>query len=82
LDSPDLRLADIPLQERVSLVRIDMTPEQMEPLLERGMLPGCLLCPIRRSPFGDPIIEIDGSVLAVRKEVAACLCVRRAGGDV
>lgn len=78
MGSPEMRLADVPLQERCSLVRIDMTPEQMEPLLERGVLPGCHMCPIRRSPSGDPIIEVDGSVLALRKEVAACLCVQLA----
>jgi hypothetical protein len=28
------------------------------------------------SDFGDPIVSIDGSLLALRKETAACLCVR------
>ena len=79
LNGPELRLVDIALGERVSLVRIDMPHEEIEPLLERGILPGCDLCPIRRSPSGDPIIEVDGSVLAVRHEVAACLCVERSG---
>jgi len=74
--SPDLRLVDIPLGERVSLVRIDMPAGVMDPLLEKAMSPGCDLCPIRRTPSGDRIIEVDGSVLTVRHEVAACLCVR------
>lgn len=78
-NGPELRLVDIALGERVSLVRIDMPQAEIEPLLERGILPGCDLCPIRRSPSGDPIIEVDGSVLAVRYEVAACLCVVRSG---
>jgi len=73
---PDLRLVDIPLGERVSLVRIDMPAGEMDPLLEEAMSPGCDLCPIRRMPSGDQIIEVDGSVLTVRREVAACLCVR------
>ncbi len=76
LDGPDLRLADVALGERVSLVRFDMPQAKLEPLLERGILPGCDLCPIRRSPSGDPIIEIEGSVLAVRQEIAARLCVQ------
>ena len=75
----DLRLADIPLREMVELVRIDLPPDQMEPLLERGVLPGCQLCPVRRSPAGDPIVMVDGSLLAIRREMAGCLCVRRAG---
>ena len=73
----ELRLVDIPLRETVELVRIDLPPDQMEPLLERGVLPGCLLCPVRRSPSGDPIVMVEGTLLAIRREVAKCLCVRR-----
>lgn len=73
---PDLRLADIPLRQTVELVHIDLPTELAEPLLERGLLPGCRVCPVRSSPSGDPIVSIDGSVLALRKETAACLCVR------
>lgn len=75
----ELSLADIPLQQEVELVRIDLPHEQLEPLLERGMLPGCRLCPVRRSPFGDPIVMLDGTLLALRREMADCLCVRHAG---
>ena len=57
-------------------VRIDLPVEQMEPLLERGILPGCRLCPVRFSPSGDPIVLVDGVLLALRKETAGCLCVR------
>ncbi len=78
-DAVELRLADIPLRETVVLVRIDLPPELMEPLLELGVLPGCLLCPVRRSPSGDPIVRVDGTLLAIRREMAGCLCVRRAG---
>lgn len=73
----ELRLADIPLRETVELVRIDLPDGQVEPLFERGMLPGCSLCPVRRSPSGDPIVSIDGSLLALRREMAGCICVRR-----
>lgn len=74
----ELSLADIPLQQEVELVRIDLPDDQLEPLLERGMLPGCRLCPVRRSPFGDPIVMLDGTLLALRREMAGCLCVKRA----
>ncbi len=73
----DLRLADIPLRETVELVRFDLPAGQVESLLERGMLPGCSVCPVRRSPSGDPIVSIDGSLLALRREMAGCICVRR-----
>jgi len=77
-DDLDLRLSDVPLDEVVELVRFDLPAEELEPLLERGVLPGCRLCPVRRSPFGDPVVLVDGSLLALRREMAGCLCVRRA----
>ena len=73
----ELFLAEIPLRETVELVRIDLPHDQMEPLLELGLMPGCRLCPVRRSPFGDPVLMVDGSLIAVRREMAGCLCVRR-----
>ncbi len=79
-ESPrELRLAEIPLHETVEVIRLDLPADQREPLLERGVLPGCLLCPVRRSPSGDPIIQVDGSMLALRRELAGCICVRRTG---
>ena len=72
----DLRLVDIPLRHTVELVHIDLPVDQAEPLLERGVLPGCRICPVRMSPAGDPIVSVDGSLLAIRKETADCLCVR------
>jgi len=73
----ELRLTDVPLREVVELVRIDLPADELEPLLERGVLPGCLMCPLRYSPAGDPIVRVDGSLLALRRELAGCLCVRR-----
>ena len=72
----ELRLSDIPFSQMVELVRIDLPAERAEPLLERGMLPGCRICPVRSSPAGDPIVSVDGSLLALRRETANCLCVR------
>jgi Fe2+ transport system protein FeoA len=45
------------------------------------VVPGCSLCPLRRSPAGDPIYEIDGTVLAMRRETACCLLVKRSSVD-
>lgn len=72
----ELRLGDIPLRQEVELVAIDMPAHEAEPLLERGVLPGCRICPVRSSPGGDPIVSIDGSLIALRRETADCLCVR------
>jgi Fe2+ transport system protein FeoA len=75
--TPPMRLADIALREVVELVHIDLPDEQAECLLERGVVPGCSLCALRCSPAGDPILQIDGMVLAMRREMASCLMVRR-----
>jgi Fe2+ transport system protein FeoA len=73
----ELSLADVPLRQTVELVRIDLPADELEPLLERGILPGCLLCPVRRSVFGDPVLLVEGTLIALRREMAGCLCVRR-----
>jgi len=72
----DLRLGDVPWKQTVELTHIDLPADQAEPLFERGLLPGCRICPVRSSPSGDPIVSIDGSLIALRRETADCLCVR------
>ncbi|HEX6938244.1 MAG TPA: FeoA family protein [Longimicrobiales bacterium] len=78
----ELTLREVPLRRTVELVRIDLPAESMVPLLERGLVPGCRMCPLRRSPTGDPILLVDGMVIALRREMADCLCVRDAGPDM
>jgi len=39
------------------------------------------MCPLRRSPSGDPILLVDGVVIALRREMAECLCVRDVAPD-
>ena len=63
-DSTDLRLSHVQLDQEVELVSIDLPDNQAEPLFERGFLPGCRICPVRSSPSGDPIVDIDGSQMA------------------
>jgi Fe2+ transport system protein FeoA len=75
-DATSLTLQQVPLSQFVELLSIDLPPDDLEPLLERGLLPGCRLCPVRYSPAGDPIVAVDGSLIAMRRETAACLCVR------
>lgn len=72
----EMTLADVALRTSVEFVRFDLPHGEVEFLLERGVLPGCMLCPVRRSPSGDPVVTVDGSLLALRREVAECLCVR------
>jgi Fe2+ transport system protein FeoA len=75
----DRTLADVPLEEEVVLVRMDVAGDDVESLLERGIVPGCKLCPVRRAPGGGPTVyRVDGALVALRKETASCLCVRSA----
>lgn len=69
-------LMDVPLHRAVELERIDAPSDEVEPLLERGILPGCRLRRVRNSPAGDPIISVEGTLLALRRESAAQLFVR------
>jgi len=73
----ELRLSQVALREEVEFVGFDMPEEASEPLLERGILPGCRLCPVRLSPFGDPVVMVEGTMVALRRETAGCLCVKR-----
>lgn len=78
--SEERRLVQVPVGDTVELVRLDLPEDEARPLMERGVLPGCRLCPIRTSPSGDPIVLVDGTVLALRREMASCLCVRSTTG--
>lgn len=78
---PRLRLAEIPLGQEVELEGMDLPEADVEALLERGVVPGCRICPVRLSPFGDPIVQVEGTVLALRREMASCLCVRRIAAE-
>lgn len=70
-------LASVPLREEVVLVRIDLAGDEAEPLLERGIVPGCRLCPLHYVPGDGPLVcRVDGSLIALRRETATCLCVR------
>ena len=72
----ELRLRDIGIDEEVEVVRFDLPVHQAEQLMERGIFPGCRLCPVRKSPSGDPIVMVDGVMLALRDEIAGCVCVK------
>lgn len=76
-DGGERMLADVPLEEEVVLVRIDVAVEEIEALLERGIVPGCTLCPVTHAPAGGPTVyRVDGDLVALRRETASCLCVR------
>jgi len=69
-------LSDLAVGQEAELVDIELPDPDLEALLERGLLPGCRLRSVRRLPFGDPVIHVAGTVLALRKETARRLRVR------
>ncbi len=69
----ELKLRDVDIDQWVELVRLELPEDQAEALMERGLLPGCRLRPVRRAPSGDPIVQVDGVLLALRREIAACI---------
>ena len=69
-------IMDMPPGREVELAAIDLPDAELEALFERGIMPGCTLSLVRRSPFGDPVIRFEGTVLALRRETAARLKVR------
>lgn len=69
-------LMEVDNATEVELVHIDLSPEEAGPLMDRGIVPGCLMCRLRLSPFGDPVVSADGKCFALRKETARCLRVR------
>jgi Fe2+ transport system protein FeoA len=77
MTQPGLRLSQVALRETVEFTGFDLSEDAATPLMERGILPGCSLCPMRLTPAGDPVVMVDGTLLALRREVASCLCVRR-----
>ena len=60
------------------LDRLDMPEEEARRLMELGFLPGHSVTPGHSAPGGDPrVFQIDGSEVALRRETAVRLILRR-----
>ncbi len=71
-------LADLPAGQRCILDRLDLPEDVGRRLMELGFLPGNEVVPGRRAPGGGPrVFRVDGSEVALRRETAARLFVRR-----
>lgn len=71
-------LADLPMGERCILDRLDLPEDLSRRLMELGFLPGNEVIPARRAPGGGPrVFRVDGSEVALRRETAARLYIRR-----
>ena len=73
-----LTLADLAMGQRCIIDRLDLPEDVARRLMELGFLPGHEVVPGRRAPGGGPrVFRVDGSEVALRRETAARLYVRR-----
>ncbi len=73
-----LTLADLPTGQRCVIDRLDLPEDIARRLMELGFLPGNEVVPGRRAPGGGPrVFRVDGSEVALRRETAAHLYIRR-----
>ena len=71
-------LADLATGQRCILDRLDLPEDIARRLMELGFLPGNEIILGRRAPGGGPrVFRVDGSEVALRRETAAKMYVRR-----
>ncbi|MGE0710760.1 MAG: ferrous iron transport protein A [Planctomycetota bacterium] len=74
-------LDELPHGQRGIVARINGEPGLAVSLLRLGFVPGAPVCVIRSAPLGDPLqVEVSGSHLAIRRDVAATIQVEPASG--
>lgn len=65
-----MRLTELPIGSIARISLIDDSPHK-EKLQEMGCIPGVLVKPIMKAPFGDPIaFELEEYTLSMRKNEA------------
>src|SRR5688572_16172822 len=70
-------LAELREGEDAIVDSIDLPADDAQRLMELGFLPGASVAAARCAPGGDPrVFRIDGSEIALRREVAAKLNLR------
>ncbi len=75
-------LKDLGKHEEAVLDSIDLPERDARRFMELGFLPGSVVSAAGRSPFGDPrVYRVDGSEVALRRETAARLILRRPGSS-
>jgi Fe2+ transport system protein FeoA len=75
-------LMDLRRGDAAILDGIDLPPEDARRLMELGFLPGAQITAGRSAPGGDPqVFQVDGSEIALRRETARRLTVRREGAS-
>ncbi len=71
-------LADLAPGQRCIIDHLDLPADVSRRLMELGFLPGTEVITGRKTPGGGPrVFRVDGSEVALRKETAARLFIRR-----
>ena len=79
MHSATLRLAEVPSGQQAILEHLELPEDEARRLMELGFLPGHPIVPAMSAPGGDPrVFRVDGSEIALRRETASKLFVRRA----
>ena len=74
----DASLADLPTGQGGILDRLELPEGIARRLMELGFLPGHEVIPTRTAPGGGPrVYSVDGSEVALRRETASKLFIRR-----
>lgn len=75
---PGARLVDLRRGEKGILESMDLPESEARRLMELGFIPGSPVTVGQSAPGGDPrVFQVDGSEVALRRETAARLRVRR-----
>jgi ferrous iron transport protein A len=78
LPEPLVTLVDLRRGDAAILDRIDLPVDDARRLMELGFLPGMRITVGRSAPGGDPqVFQVDGSEIALRRETARRMKVRR-----
>jgi ferrous iron transport protein A len=75
---PPPTLVDLRRGEAAIVERLDLPADDARRLMELGFLPGTRVTAGQSAPGGDPrVFQVDGSEIALRRETARLLKIRR-----
>jgi Fe2+ transport system protein FeoA len=79
---PLATLVDLRRGEAGIVDRLDLPADDARRLMELGFLPGTRVTAGQSAPGGDPrVFQVDGSEIALRRETARLLKIRRDSGN-
>ena len=71
-------LADLKRHQEATVEQIDLPVDLSTRLMDMGFVPGTVVSAVQSAPGGDPrVFRIDGTDIALRRETARHILVRR-----